>query len=466
MKKITYLFLLLTVSIGYSQQVVLEDFEGTPTFSGFEGLGGASIEADPASGPNGQVLELISSSAGQPWQGAELIIQSSLIDLSTDKTVKVDVYSNAAFTMFAKVEDKINTSASPASAADEAHSGSGWETLTFTFNESLDGTAAANGTYSQIAFFPNWNGAGWNTPAGDFTVYVDNITAVSASLPETCNDGIQNQDETGVDCGGSSCAPCAVPPSTAAPTPPARNASDVISLFSNAYANIAIDTWSAAWDDSDIEDIQVAGNDTKKITFTNFIGVDFQSSRFNATSFTHFHIDMYTTTPTLDKSFNLKFSNWAGGSGEANAIEFSTTNASNPALPNPNPGTWISLDMPLSSWTPGAREDLVQFLITSNLGVVYVDNIYVYKGNPLGLNDFDLVSFKVYPNPARDSWTIRTKNEDMSSIQVFDILGKNVLSLAPNASEVKIDASSLTTGLYFAQIKTSTGVNSVKLVKQ
>jgi len=255
-------------------------------------------------------------------------------------------------------------------------------------------------------------------------------------------------------------------PPSAAPTPPARNASDVISLFSNAYNDITINTWSAVWDDSNVEDVQIAGNDTKKITFTNFIGVEFQSSRFDATSFTHFHIDIFTDTPTLDKSFNLKFSNWAGGAGEANAIEFSTTNASSPALSNPNPGTWISLDMPLSSWTPGARQDLVQFLITSNLGIVYVDNIYVYKGTPLGLNDFDLVSFKVYPNPARDSWTIRTKNEDMSSIQIFDILGKNVLSLTPNASEVKIDASSLTTGLYFAQIKTSTGVNSVKLVKQ
>ena len=40
----------------------------------------------------------------------------------------------------------------------------------------------------------------------------------------------------------------------------------------------------------------------------------------------------------------------------------------------------------------------------------------------------------------------------MSSIQVFDILGKQVLSLAPNAIEAKIDASVLKSGLYFAKI--------------
>jgi len=53
-------------------------------------------------------------------------------------------------------------------------------------------------------------------------------------------------------------------PSSPAPTPPNRNSFDVVSLFSNAYSNITIDTWSAPWDNSDYEDLQIAGNDTKK----------------------------------------------------------------------------------------------------------------------------------------------------------------------------------------------------------
>ena len=48
---------------------------------------------------------------------------------------------------------------------------------------------------------------------------------------------------------------------------------------------------------------------------------------------------------------------------------------------------------------------------------------------------------------------------------MFDILGKNVLSLAPNASEVNVDGSTLKSGLYFAQVKTETGINSIKLIK-
>jgi len=464
MKKITLLFALMVVSLGYSQQVLIEDFESSPAFDSWDGA--AVVVGNDPVGSNLQNMQVdVTSGNGQFWQGAKVTLPASIVmDLTTDVTVVVDIYSTTAMTIMGKVE---SNSGAPAAADDENHGGTGWETITFTFNTGADGTTTANGNYNLFAVFPNRDGAGgWTNPWASSTTYYDNITAVLGTVTPTCIDGIQNGNETGVDCGGPDCAPCVTPPATAAPTPPARNASDVISLFSNAYNDITINTWSAVWDDSNVDDVQIAGNDTKKITFTNFIGVEFQSSRFDATSFTHFHIDMYTTTPTLDKSFNLKFSNWAGGAGEANAIEFSTTNASNPALPNPNPGTWISLDMPLSSWTAGSRADLVQFLITSNLGVVYVDNIYVYKGTPLGLNDFDLVSFKVFPNPAQDSWTVKTKNENMSSIQVFDILGKKVLSLSPNSNEVKIEGSRLTTGLYFAHIKTSTGINSVKLVKQ
>ena len=36
-------------------------------------------------------------------------------------------------------------------------------------------------------------------------------SACGASPSPTCNDGIQNGDETGVDCGGANCAPCAQP---------------------------------------------------------------------------------------------------------------------------------------------------------------------------------------------------------------------------------------------------------------
>ena len=269
-------------------------------------------------------------------------------------------------------------------------------------------------------------------------------------------------------------------PTTAAPTPPNRPAADVKSIFSDAYAPIATlnyagednqpsndNTYNTSWCGATTELVQIAGNNTNKVTGLGCEGIAFLSGRFDASTFTNFHIDIYTDSPTMDASFNIKFSNWNGGTMEANALEFSFTNASTPALPSSNPGTWISFDVPFSAFTPvngASRNDFVQFIITSNLGTVYYDNLYVHK-NTLGINEFDNASFNVFPNPSRDSWTVKTKDIAMSSIQVFDVLGKSVMTITPNSSETVIDGSNLKTGLYFARITTNGNINTVKLIK-
>jgi hypothetical protein len=96
---------------------------------------------------------------------------------------------------------------------------------------------------------------------------------------------------------------------------------------------------------------------------------------------------------------------------------------------------------------------------------IWIDNI-TNNGIVLGTKDFKIAGLNVYPNPAQDSWRVKTQNIKISTIQVFDILGKQVLSLAPNAIEAKIDASALKSGLYFAKINTDNGSSSLKLVRQ
>jgi len=93
-----------------------------------------------------------------------------------------------------------------------------------------------------------------------------------------------------------------------------------------------------------------------------------------------------------------------------------------------------------------------------------LDDIY-WEGTPLGVNEFSIIDMSVYPNPTHDSWTIQTKGQDILSIYVYDILGKNVLSISPNSPKAIVDARNLKTGIYFAKIKTIEGYNSVKLVK-
>jgi len=84
----------------------------------------------------------------------------------------------------------------------------------------------------------------------------------------------------------------------------------------------------------------------------------------------------------------------------------------------------------------------------------------------LGINDEEITSFTMYPNPTKDSWNVSVLNSDILSINVFDVLGKKVLSLSPNTRTAVIDGASFKAGLYFAQVKTASGLSSLKLIKK
>ncbi len=168
-------------------------------------------------------------------------------------------------------------------------------------------------------------------------------------------------------------------PTAAAPLPPARNPADVISLFSNAYANQTVDSWSAVWDDSDVADMQVAGDDVKKYTFTNFAGIDFSNHKFDASEMTHFHMDIWTPDEVLNKSLTVKLVDFGGGSAEATNCILTVVHTASGDIPALTTGSWISVDIPLTAFTGDkTRTDLAQMVLSSNLSTVYIDNIYFY----------------------------------------------------------------------------------------
>lgn len=250
-------------------------------------------------------------------------------------------------------------------------------------------------------------------------------------------------------------------PLVAAPTPPARNPQDVISLFSNAYSNIAVDTWSASWDDSDVSDFQIAGNDTKKILFGNFLGVDFSGAghHIDATSMVNFHMDLWTANPDLTgKVMNPKFSQWGAGPGEVSALLLTY-------LPMAS-GTWISIDAPLSTFAGSqTRNDIAQFILTSNLGVVFVDNIYLYKGTPLATASFDKSILKIYPNPATSDLTIQA-NSAIDNISIYNVLGQEVNSKNPKSNITTLDISNLQKGFYIVKTTSEGKTETTKVLKK
>lgn len=84
----------------------------------------------------------------------------------------------------------------------------------------------------------------------------------------------------------------------------------------------------------------------------------------------------------------------------------------------------------------------------------------------LSVNDVTAVNVSVYPNPSNKVWNIETTNQNISAVEVYNILGKKVESISANDTSVSINNESLAKGIYLAKIKTEAGDKSVKLIKQ
>ena len=84
---------------------------------------------------------------------------------------------------------------------------------------------------------------------------------------------------------------------------------------------------------------------------------------------------------------------------------------------------------------------------------------------PLSVDEFSTVNVTAFPNPSSDQWNVRTSTQVITSVEVFDVLGRKVISQDSNANEVTIDAANLPKGMFIATISTAQGVKSIKLIK-
>lgn len=247
-------------------------------------------------------------------------------------------------------------------------------------------------------------------------------------------------------------------PMGAAPTPPARNAADVVSLFSDAYSNIGLSELPTSWSQTGFEAVTLDGsNNTWRLTNCEFLGIvsDYGSGT-DLSDMEFMHIDYWNSSNTTNELL-VKIVNTISGGEDTESLGTTVT------------GSWQSIDIDMSLFDNGSlanRAQITQYLIDSAGpgAVIYIDNFYFYKA-PLSVDAFDANSLKVFPNPTQSSWNIKS-TQSITNIEVFNILGKKVLTLIPNSLEAIIDSSNLNTGLYIAKVSTAIGSQSIKLVKK
>ena len=83
----------------------------------------------------------------------------------------------------------------------------------------------------------------------------------------------------------------------------------------------------------------------------------------------------------------------------------------------------------------------------------------------LGVNEFENKLITIYPNPAKNKVTISAE-ENITSVQLFDVQGKLIVTELNNSTEANLDLSQQQTGIYFVKVYTDNGMKVQKVIKQ
>lgn len=167
---------------------------------------------------------------------------------------------------------------------------------------------------------------------------------------------------------------------TVAAEPPTLPAENVISMFSDVYNDVLIDTWRADWGGvtTQVADVVIAGENNKQYSSLNWVGIDFQTQLIDASEMTHLHMDVYAPEGS---SFNVKLVSFLDGATGAQTQDLVMDDTTTPAF---NKLTWCSLDIPLEDFQlPATGWDwayLGQMVLSSgNTRLVLVDNMYFHQ---------------------------------------------------------------------------------------
>lgn len=318
------------------------DFEGCQTFLSSENFG-AGITSVLAANPSktgintsNYVLKVDKPTGSDFYAGIQNTFASNF-NLTTTNVFKVKVYSTKANVVF-RFELAVNpqtvpVTGNPAPVYKTIANANEWTEVSFTFT----GLPGAPTAYNQLVVKPD-NTATDSPITEGGTYYIDDLSLSAGSAAPTA-------------------------PTTAAPTPPARAAGDVISIFSGAYSNITGVDYNPNWGQSTVTTtIDVAGNATLKYAGLNYQGTDFSGNAQNVSAMQFLHIDFWTANSTALNTFII-----SPGAEKAKALTV------------PTAGNWTSIDIPLTDFAPPVNlANIIQFKFDGN-GDIYLDNLYFYK---------------------------------------------------------------------------------------
>ena len=256
-------------------------------------------------------------------------------------------------------------------------------------------------------------------------------------------------------------------PMTAAADPTA-NETDVVSLFSGVYTDVTVNTWRTDWSNATLEDVQVDGNDVKKYTMLDFVGIEATGDNsIDASNMEHITFDAWTPNATTYRIKLVDFgadNGYGGGDDSEHEIAFEM----------PATETWTNHKIALDSFVNLTSKANISQLIFSALPTaevtLYVDNVYFSKPESNNVKEEVFSTFNVYPNPATSNLNldIDAATATISNYSLINLQGQVVLSNDVNNTSINtsIDVSNVSNGVYFLKLDTDKGSYTHRVIIQ
>ena len=206
-------------------------------------------------------------------------------------------------------------------------------------------------------------------------------------------------------------------PTVGATTPPGRDASDVVSIFSDAYTNVTLDELPTSWSSSGFEATTIGSDNVWKLTNLDFVGmVTNYANGIDVAAMEMMHID-YWVPEGVTNELLVKIVNTVDGGEDVESL--GTTVA----------GSWQSVEIDMANFDGNLanKNKITQLLIDSDgvAGIVYVDNFYFYKASSASTFDDGLLTNGDF-EAGSEAWLVGV--DDNSAAPVVTVSGNTYYS--------------------------------------
>lgn len=429
MNKIITLILACTFSTAFGQMLPF-DFESgitTSDFTDFDG-GTATVIPNPQSNANNSssTVAQIVRNGGQVWAGSKVILATTL-DFSVNNLVSMKVYTTAPVGTIVKLKVE---SANASDERDVVTTVSGdWHTLTWDF------TGVPPNFYQIVFMFDFGNiGDGSATSTFLFDDVMQSFGGSQIDVPVTFEDPNVNYTTTDFYNNMSSLVLDPVDPNNHViqvikPVSAGSSSGTTIGTPAGFANNLPL-----SMTDSKMN-VRVWSPDAG-------IPVRFKVENSNDPTQTC-ETQVNTTVANAWEVLEFDFANEATGTA---ALSFGLQNG----------WTYNMASIFFNFGTDGA---------TAGEKTYYFDDVYFGEATNTS-NIRNLEQLDIYPNPAIDQWTVSIETTIISTIEIYDVNGKQLMVLHPNSRKAEVDASRFAKGIYLAKITTEEGIYSATLVKQ